>query len=53
MIGEYKAMDLKDYHKEIEPKLSFEEWKANLAPSMPEQNPPFLWRCQKVIPLSD
>jgi hypothetical protein len=29
-------MDLKNYHKEIEPKLSFEEWKANLAPSMPE-----------------
>lgn len=29
-------MDIKDYHKTIEPKLSFNEWKANLAPSMPE-----------------
>lgn len=29
-------MDIKDYHKEIEQKLSFDEWKANLAPSMPE-----------------
>lgn len=29
-------MDIKDYHKEIEQKLSFNEWKANLAPAMPE-----------------
>ena len=29
-------MDIKDYHKTIEPKLSFNEWKATLAPSMPE-----------------
>ena len=27
-------MDIKDYHKEIEPKLSFEEWKSQLAPQM-------------------
>jgi hypothetical protein len=29
-------MDIKDYHKTIEPKLSFEEWKSTLAPSMPD-----------------
>lgn len=29
-------MDIKDYHKTIEPKLSFDEWHANLAPAMPE-----------------
>ena len=29
-------MDFKDYHKTIEQKLSFEEWKATMAPSMPE-----------------
>ena len=29
-------MDYRDYHKEIQPKLSFEEWKSTLAPSMPD-----------------
>jgi len=27
-------MDIKNYHKEIEQKLSFEEWKSQLAPQM-------------------
>jgi len=29
-------MDYRDYHKTIEQKLSFEEWKSTLAPSMPD-----------------
>jgi hypothetical protein len=41
-------MDLKNYHKEIEQKLSFEEWKATLAPSMPEDKISALARLHEI-----
>lgn len=41
-------MDIKDYHKTIEPKLSFSEWKANLAPAMPEDKITALSRMHEI-----
>jgi hypothetical protein len=41
-------MDLKDYHKTIEQKLSFEEWKATMAPSMPEDKISALSRLHEI-----
>jgi len=41
-------MDIKDYHKTIEQKLSFEEWKATMAPSMPEDKISALSRLHEI-----
>lgn len=41
-------MDIKDYHKTIEPKLSYNEWKANLAPAMPEDKISALSRMHEI-----
>ena len=44
----HKEMDLKNYNKQPEKALSFDDWKANLAPSFSDEHMKSMNRLHKI-----